>query len=161
MEYLSKYDPSLHEAMDAAEEYGYSPKDLSSEILATLVNERHMRQAYWDWRDGLQDILDQIDDPDDDEEIEGVGLVSHLIPSGSQKSFGGKAIIEDNNDGWLVLYSYDTPVAQYDKQANLFYILPNDKYAPNKKYSATTTKHIRAFADQLGVNVGKATVGVY
>ena len=60
MEFLSEHDPSLHEAMDCAEEYGYSPKDLSSEILATLLNERYMRNAYWECRDEIQDILDSI-----------------------------------------------------------------------------------------------------
>lgn len=106
-----------------------------------------------------QGYIDEVDE-EDIEGCKGVGMVSHLAPTRGQKSFGGKAVIDDSN-GFYTLYSYDTPVAQYDKQSGIFYIMPNERYAPNGKYSMTTTKHIRAFADQLGVNVGKATVGAY
>lgn len=93
--------------------------------------------------------------------MEGCGLTSYLqAQHDSRASFYGKAVIEDNGE-WIILYSYGTPVAQYHKADQLFYILPNDTFAPHGKYSTTTTRHIREFAKQLGVNVGKAVVRVY
>lgn len=93
--------------------------------------------------------------------MEGCGLISYLqAQHDSRASFYGKAVIEDDGE-WIDLYSYGTPVAMYDKKAGHFYIKPNDTFAPNGKYSTTTTRHIREFAKQLGINVGKATVGVY
>ena len=74
MEYLSKQDPSLHEALELADDLGYSPKDLSSEILATILNEQKTREIYWDLRDEIEEIL-QEDEPDEDEDIEGVAGV--------------------------------------------------------------------------------------
>lgn len=91
---------------------------------------------------------------------DGVGMLTHLIPTDSHKSFYGKAVLEHDDDR-IVLYSYNTPVAQYDKSAGILYILPNREYAPKGKYSMTTTRHIRAFANQLGINIGAAKVGAY
>ena len=159
IKYLAAQDPSLHEALEIADEYGYRPKDLSSEILATLLNEQKTREIYYDLRDEIEEIL-QEDEDEDEEDIEGCGIITYLAPARGQKSFYDKAVVDDQGD-FMVLYSYGTPVVQWDKEKELFYIMPNNKYAPNGKYSATTTKHIRAFADHLGVNVGKATVGVY
>lgn len=132
---------------------GYSEETMC-DILYALTGYRNFGQLGYDFDD------EYYEDDEDAEEIEGTGLISHLIPTHGQKSFGGKAVIDDQGD-WIVLYSYDTPVAQYDKAARLLYIMPNKDYAPNGKYSATTTRHIRAFAEQLGINVGKATVAVY
>lgn len=67
MAYLSEADPSLHEAFEAAAEYGYQVKDLSSEILASILNEKRTREIYWDLRDEIEEIL-QEDEPDEDEE---------------------------------------------------------------------------------------------
>ena len=35
-----------------------------------------MRNAYWDWRDDIQSILDDIEDDDEDEDIEGCNGVA-------------------------------------------------------------------------------------
>jgi len=37
MDFLKDYDNSLRESLEVAEEFGYSPTNLSSEILATLL----------------------------------------------------------------------------------------------------------------------------
>ena len=150
MEFLAENDPSLHEAMDCAEEYGYSPKDLSSEILATLLNERQMRNAYWDWRDDIQEILDEIED-DEEEDIEGVGRFSTWspVPHDSHKSFYGKALVIDYGNGKLALKSYDTIVAEYNKRTKTLTVYG--------WYSATTARHIRAFAYELGIDLPAGT----
>lgn len=78
----------------------------------------------------------------------------------SRASFYNKAnVVEKNNV--LNLYSYETLVATYNKTNKKLTILPNSQFAPNGKYSMTTTRHIKEFAKQNGVNLQKALVGIY
>ena len=37
IKFLAEHDPSLTESMEKAEEYGYTPKQLNSELLASLL----------------------------------------------------------------------------------------------------------------------------
>ena len=46
MEYLTEYDCSLSESLEIAQEYGYEPKDINSEILATLLASQHSREEF-------------------------------------------------------------------------------------------------------------------
>lgn len=48
MELLSEEDPSLTESLSLAHEMGYEPKDLSSEILATLLIQQRMLEELWE-----------------------------------------------------------------------------------------------------------------
>lgn len=94
-----------------------------------------------------------IDEPDeDDEDIEGckgVGLVSALQARfDSRASFYGKAQIDDHDDH-ITLYSYNTEVARYDKVADVLEVFGY--------YSATTARHIREFARQLGFTIPKGS----
>jgi hypothetical protein len=59
-----------------------------------------------------------------------------------RKSFGKKAWVIDEN-GELVLKSYDTTVAMFK----------NGQPSVRGLYSATTTRHIKEFLRQGGVNV--------
>lgn len=61
----------------------------------------------------------------------------------SRVSFGGKAMVEDEN-GKLNLYSYKTLVA---------YIKDGKAYV-NGEYSATTMRHIKEFLRQNGFEAG-------
>lgn len=71
IEYLSKNDPSLHESLEIAEEFGYSPKDLSSEILASLLKSENTRRDWYDEESDVQDFLNNLDwDYSDEEEEE-------------------------------------------------------------------------------------------
>ena len=93
-----------------------------------------------------------IDDPDEEEDIEGckgVGLVSALQARfDSRASFYGKAQIDDHDDH-ITLYSYNTEVARYDKVADVLEVFGY--------YSATTARHIREFARQLGFTIPKGS----
>lgn len=152
IKYLAAQDPSLREALEIADEYGYRPKDLSSEILATLLNEQKTREIYYDLRNEIEEILQE---DEDDEEIEGCGLVSALQPHyDSRASFYGKAQIDDHDDH-IGLYSFDTEVARFDKKKNALEVFGY--------YSATTARHIREFARQLGITLpnGKDIEGIY
>lgn len=72
MEFLSREDPSLTEAFKYAAEMGYDLKDLNSEVLASILNNRQMYDIYWSIRDEIEEILDDIDDLDEEEDIEGM-----------------------------------------------------------------------------------------
>lgn len=61
----------------------------------------------------------------------------------NQKSFYGKALVKDTKGEGLVLYSYNTKVAQKKNQVL--------KVTHNKNHlTSTTLKHIKEFMQQLG-----------
>lgn len=65
-----------------------------------------------------------------------------LVPANGRKSFYGKArVIETDKE--IQLLSYDTIVAQIDKESREFTI--------NGKYSNTTSSHIKAFREFYSV----------
>lgn len=64
---------------------------------------------------------------------------------GQQKSFYGKAIVKEFENGDKMLYSYDTPIV-YLAKCGVFFRLWGG-------WSSTTSKHIKAF---LGKNIAKA-----
>ena len=74
MEFLHKNDPSLKEAFDCAEEFGYEVKNLNSELLATLLNTKYNMD---DWNEDYQSIWEAIEeyrsnneeDDDDDKDV--------------------------------------------------------------------------------------------
>ena len=92
-----------------------------------------------------------VDEEDDDEDIEGCGLISDLNARyDSRKSFYGKAKIDESNDGTLLtLISYNTPVATFDRTTGELWV--------HGYYSATTARHIREFARQLGIELPKGS----
>ena len=68
IKFLAENDPSLTESLEIAEELGYKPGDLNSEVLASLLNNNRMREEYYKRRDDIQEILDQIEDDEEEEE---------------------------------------------------------------------------------------------
>lgn len=86
---------------------------------------------------------------EDDDSVDGVGLVSALQARfDSRASFYGKAQIDDH-DNTITLYSYNTKVAEYDKRKHVLHVYGY--------YSATTARHIREFAKQLGIELPSGT----
>jgi len=65
-----------------------------------------------------------------------------LKPQNGRKSFGGKAKVIETDDK-IQLKSYDTIVAQIDKQTN--------ELTVNGKYSMTTNTHIKSFREFYSV----------
>lgn len=55
IKYLYENDPSLRNSLEIACEYGYSPKDLSSETLASLLASDTLRN---DWSDLATDVTE-------------------------------------------------------------------------------------------------------
>ena len=57
MQYLLDNDPSLQYSLEIAEEYGYSTKDLNSELLATLLKQRNTVETIEEYRDELEEAF--------------------------------------------------------------------------------------------------------
>ena len=72
IEYLSNNDASLHKSLELASEYGYELKDLSSELLASLLASQNCRE---DWNGNESEIenfilsLEWNDNEETDEEF--------------------------------------------------------------------------------------------
>lgn len=60
-----------------------------------------------------------------------------LIPTDGRKSFYGKAVVVEDNNGNETLYSYGTPIIKRDTFGNLERLYGG--------WSATTGRHIKAF----------------
>lgn len=67
IKYLMENDPSLHESLGLATEYGYEAKDLSSEILASMLASQECRN---DWSNCENEIESFLLDLEWDEESE-------------------------------------------------------------------------------------------
>jgi hypothetical protein len=59
MTFLKDYDNSLRESLIIAEELGYTLKNLSSEILATLLIQRYMSDEVSEIIEELKEILEE------------------------------------------------------------------------------------------------------
>lgn len=56
------------------------------------------------------------------------------------KQLGSNQTILETNHGWLILYSYETPVAGYNPILNVW-------FKTAQKHSVTTTRHINKWLD--------------
>lgn len=68
--YLAKHDPSLHESLSIAAEYGYELSNLSSEILASILASNVNRETFQDNADEINEYLSQFNEGGEDEEEE-------------------------------------------------------------------------------------------
>ena len=57
MKYLMEYDSSLCESMQLADEMGYEAKHLNSELLASLLASKYIRENYFKLTDQINEIL--------------------------------------------------------------------------------------------------------
>lgn len=57
IKYLAEHDPSLSTALMYASDYGYSVRDLNSEILASILATENARISWSNLRDQIEDIL--------------------------------------------------------------------------------------------------------
>lgn len=122
------------------------------------IDETDLNDFLWFERDTIAEWLGYSswealengeEEDEDEEEIDGCGLVSYLQPQfDSRASFYNKAVIEDHPDA-ITLYSYNTAVAMYDKETGVLHVYGY--------YSSTTARHIREFARQLGVILPKGS----
>jgi len=59
MEYLTENDTGLHESMSIADEYGYEPKNINSELLASLLASQNAREEFYDLQDEIEEFLEE------------------------------------------------------------------------------------------------------
>lgn len=62
MAFLLEHDPSLHECMAKAQDYGYEPKDLNSEILASLLLQDVLSEALYGLKDELEAYFEELEE---------------------------------------------------------------------------------------------------
>ena len=67
-----------------------------------------------------------------------------LVPTNGRKSFYGKAIVKES-DNFIILESYGTEVAGYNKEDKVLEVTKNEEWL-----TATTLHHIRSFQEFLG-----------
>ena len=66
-----------------------------------------------------------------------------LVPTNGRKSFYGKAIVKES-DNFIILESYGTEVAGYNKEDRVLEVTKNENHL-----TATTLNHIRSFQEYL------------
>jgi len=62
MDYLRENDPSLGESMEIADEYGYTPKNINSELLASLLASRYCRDEFEEYRSEIETFFEELED---------------------------------------------------------------------------------------------------
>lgn len=70
MEFLTANDNSLRNSLQIAQDMGYKPEDLSSEILASLLASEINRELWGDISGKLDDLLKEIIEEEANEEEE-------------------------------------------------------------------------------------------
>ena len=70
MKYLTENDTSLRESLEIASDMGFEVKNLSSEVLASLLASQRCREDFESWRDTIDEFFDELEDYEEDEEEE-------------------------------------------------------------------------------------------
>jgi hypothetical protein len=55
--FLAKHDPSLNESLEIAEDMGYTPKNINSEVLASLLASQYARDEFEELESEVNDLL--------------------------------------------------------------------------------------------------------
>ena len=58
--YLQENDPSLNDSLEIASELGYEVKNLNSEILASLLKSKNVRDEFLDFRDEINEFFKSL-----------------------------------------------------------------------------------------------------
>ena len=67
IQYLAQNDNSLNESMNIAAEYGYEVQNINSELLATLLTQKNLRDAWSEISDEVEELFDQYEDENEEE----------------------------------------------------------------------------------------------
>lgn len=102
MDYLRVNDSSLRESLGIAHELGYQPKNLNSEMLASMLKTQHQKDAFEELRSKIEDAFEKIENFDNPVYViiqeTGKKVTHHFISlySDEQISFeSGKECTED------------------------------------------------------------------
>ena len=67
MEYLAENDTSLSESLKIASEYGYEVQNLNSEILASLLASRNVRDEFYELEDEINSFFEELEEEEEEE----------------------------------------------------------------------------------------------
>ena len=59
--FLAENDPSLHESLEIASEYGLDVQDLNSELLASLLASKLAREEFYELESEINDFFDELE----------------------------------------------------------------------------------------------------
>lgn len=62
MEYLSNNDPSLQESLSIAYDMGFTVDNLNSELLASLLISKNVREEFYELEDEINDFFGELED---------------------------------------------------------------------------------------------------
>lgn len=65
LEYLGDNDASLRKSLELADELGFTPKQLNSELLATILYQQNLRDELNDIRSDIESAFDENQDDDE------------------------------------------------------------------------------------------------
>ena len=68
IKYLAENDPSLRESLEIASDFGFDPKDLNSEVLASLLKTQNVTEEFYELRDEVNSFFSELYDELEDEE---------------------------------------------------------------------------------------------
>jgi uncharacterized protein (DUF1786 family) len=66
MEYLMERDTSLRESLEIAHEYGYTPDNINSELLASLLASKECREEFMSYEDEITEFFNSLDEEDEE-----------------------------------------------------------------------------------------------
>ena len=66
IDYLSKNDPSLHESLQLAADFGFNLTDLSSEVLASLLASENCLNDFSKLETDIEDFFNELSEEDDE-----------------------------------------------------------------------------------------------
>tara|TARA_R110002050_G_C8636626_1_gene488919 strand:- start:113 stop:331 length:219 start_codon:yes stop_codon:yes gene_type:complete len=70
MEYLTQNDTSLTRSLGLAHEFGYTPDNINSELLASLIKSEDAREEWDDYSSEVDDFFYELEDKLDEYEEE-------------------------------------------------------------------------------------------
>lgn len=60
IQYLKENDPSLQESLSIADEYGFNPSSLNSEVLASLLASRNLRDDFEECKEEIEEYFNSL-----------------------------------------------------------------------------------------------------
>ncbi len=65
IKFLAENDPSLHESLEIASEYGYEVDSLNSEILASLLASKLVREEFYELESEINDFFAELEEEEE------------------------------------------------------------------------------------------------
>ena len=68
IDFLAENDPSLQESLEIASDYGYEANNLNSEILASLLASKLVRDDFYELESEITDFFEDLEEEEEEEE---------------------------------------------------------------------------------------------